>query len=107
LFAEKSIYRSFYGAADVRFGGRVARLLPLLQQLDRPGKLVAIKLITGAFRVGVSKLLVTRTLAEVSGLEAADIAQRFMGYTAASPPIGRPARASVSMPCGASRSRFH
>jgi DNA ligase-1 len=58
-----------------------ARLLPLLQQLDQPGKLVAIKLITGAFRVGVSKLLVTRALAEVSGLEAADLAQRFIGYT--------------------------
>ena len=58
-----------------------ARLLPLLQQLDQPGKLVAIKLITGAFRVGVSKLLVTRALAEVAGLGAGDIAQRFVGYT--------------------------
>jgi DNA ligase 1 len=57
------------------------RLLPLLQGLDQAGQLVAIKLITGAFRVGVSKLLVMRALAEFSGLDAGIIAQRFVGYT--------------------------
>lgn len=39
------------------------------------------KLITGAFRVGVSKLQVTQALAAVSGVEAKRVAQRLMGYT--------------------------
>ena len=59
----------------------VARLLPLLQQLDRASQLVFIKLITGSFRVGVSKLLVTRALAALSGVDAKRIAQRMVGYT--------------------------
>lgn len=37
------------------------------------------KLITGAFRVGVSQQLVTRALAEVGGVEAAALAHRLMG----------------------------
>ncbi len=59
----------------------VAQLLPLLQQLDRRGRLVCIKLITGSFRVGVSRLLVTRALAATSGVDAKRIAQRLVGYT--------------------------
>ncbi len=59
----------------------IFRLLPLLQQLERRGQLVCIKLITGSFRVGVSKLLVTRALATVAGLDAKRIAQRLIGYT--------------------------
>ena len=59
----------------------VARLMPLLQQLDRASQLVFIKLITGSFRVGVSRLLVTRTLAALSGVDAKRIAQRMVGYT--------------------------
>ena len=58
-----------------------AQLLPLLQQLDKPSQLVCIKLITGSFRVGVSKLLVTRALAAVAGIDAKRIAQRLVGYT--------------------------
>ena len=56
-------------------------LMPLLQQLDKPSQLVCIKLITGSFRVGVSKLLVTRALAVVAGIDAKRIAQRLVGYT--------------------------
>ena len=59
----------------------VARLMPLLQQLDRASQLVFIKLITGSFRVGVSRLLVTRALAALSGVDAKRIAQRMVGYT--------------------------
>ena len=59
----------------------VARLMPLLQQLDRASQLVFIKLITGSFRVGVSRLLVTRALAALSGMDAKRIAQRMVGYT--------------------------
>jgi DNA ligase-1 len=58
-----------------------AQLLPLLQQLDQQSRLVCIKLITGSFRVGVSRLLVTRALAAVAGLDAKRIAQRLVGYT--------------------------
>jgi DNA ligase-1 len=57
------------------------RMLPLLLQLDRPGQLVCIKLITGSFRVGVSRLLVTRALSELTGIDAKRIAQRLVGYT--------------------------
>ena len=59
----------------------IARLLPLLQQLDRRGQLVCIKLITGSFRVGVSKLLVTRALATIAGIDPKRVAQRLVGYT--------------------------
>jgi DNA ligase 1 len=59
----------------------VAKLSPLLLQLDRASQLVFIKLITGSFRVGVSRLLVTRALAGLSGIDAKRIAQRMVGYT--------------------------
>ncbi|HSH87620.1 MAG TPA: ATP-dependent DNA ligase [Methylophilus sp.] len=57
------------------------QLTPLLQQLDQRSKLVCIKLITGSFRVGVSKLLVTRALSAVADIDAKRIAQRLVGYT--------------------------
>lgn len=40
------------------------------------------KLIGGGFRVGVSRLLVQRALAQVAGLDATLVAQRMMGWTA-------------------------
>ena len=59
----------------------IIQLLPLLQQLDQRSQLVCIKLITGSFRVGVSRLLVTRALASVANIDAKRIAQRLVGYT--------------------------
>ena len=50
-------------------------------QLDWSGRFALNKLITGGLRVGVSKQLVVRALAEVAGLEATLIAQRMIGYT--------------------------
>ena len=44
-------------------------------------RFVYFKLITGAFRVGVSKLQVTQALAAVGGVDAKLVAQRLMGYT--------------------------
>jgi DNA ligase 1 len=44
-------------------------------------RLVYFKLITGAFRVGVSRLQVTQALATVGGLDPKRVAQRLMGYT--------------------------
>ena len=58
-----------------------AQLWPLLQQLNQCSQLVCIKLITGSFRVGVSRLLVTRALASVANIDAKRIAQRLVGYT--------------------------
>lgn len=49
------------------------------REMDRTERLVWNKLITGAFRIGVSQTLVVRSLAEVSGLPAATIAHRLMG----------------------------
>ena len=45
-------------------------------------RLVYFKLITGGFRVGVSRLQVTQALAAVAGVDAKRVAQRLMGYTA-------------------------
>jgi DNA ligase-1 len=49
------------------------------REMDDAQRFVWNKLITGEFRVGVSQLLVTRALAEVSGIEAAVISHRLMG----------------------------
>ena len=57
------------------------RLPALWAQLDQPSLMVCIKLITGSFRVGVSKLLVTRALAAMAGLDSKRVAQRLVGYT--------------------------
>lgn len=50
-------------------------------ELDTAGRFLLTKLIGGGFRVGVSKLLVQRALAEQAGLDAKLVAQRMMGYT--------------------------
>ncbi len=57
------------------------RLPALWAQLDQPSLMVCIKLITGSFRVGVSKLLVTRALAALADLDSKRVAQRLVGYT--------------------------
>lgn len=57
------------------------RLPQLWQRLDRPSLMLCLKLITGSFRVGVSKLLVTRALAQLCDLDPKRVAQRLVGYT--------------------------
>ncbi len=47
--------------------------------MDRPQRFVWNKLISGAFRVGVSQQLVTRALGKVQGVEPAVVAHRLMG----------------------------
>lgn len=49
------------------------------QNLNREQRFVFNKLITGAFRVGVSQKLTMRALAEVSGVAQASMAHRMMG----------------------------
>lgn len=59
----------------------VDRLRDYFAELDDQARFVCGKLITGNFRVGVSRLLVTRALAAVSGVDGKQIAQRLVGYT--------------------------
>ncbi|MGI9024712.1 MAG: ATP-dependent DNA ligase [Burkholderiaceae bacterium] len=50
-------------------------------ELDTAERFLLTKLIGGGFRVGVSKLSVTRALATVSGIDPKIVAHRLMGYT--------------------------
>ena len=60
---------------------QMARIEAAWDELDAPGRFLLTKLIGGGFRVGVSKLLVQRALAEHAGLDAKLLAQRLMGWT--------------------------
>jgi DNA ligase-1 len=60
-------------------GRQKADVLAAWQSLDARQRFVWNKLITGAFRVGVSQLLVVRALAEVSKLPTDTVAHRLMG----------------------------
>ena len=61
--------------------------------LEAPDRLVYFKLITGSFRVGVSRLQVTQALAATAGLDPKQVAQRLIGYTAIG---GQPAAADYA-----------
>ncbi|MEM8885058.1 MAG: ATP-dependent DNA ligase [Planctomycetota bacterium] len=58
---------------------RRARVRELWSGLDATQRLLCNKLLTGGFRVGVSRALVTRALGRVAGLDPAVIAHRLMG----------------------------
>ncbi|HVJ72574.1 MAG TPA: ATP-dependent DNA ligase [Casimicrobiaceae bacterium] len=58
-----------------------ARLIGYWNELDWNGRFLLIKLIGGGFRVGVSRLLVTRALAAHASVDAKTVAQRVIGYT--------------------------
>ena len=57
------------------------RLAAAWDELDAAGRFLSIKLIGGGFRVGVSRLLVQRAVAEQAGLDAKLVAQRLVGWT--------------------------
>jgi len=57
-----------------------ARLYDYWRELPTDARFTLNKLLTGAFRVGVSRRLVTRALAEVADIEAARVAHRLMGH---------------------------
>src|SRR4029453_13810666 len=57
------------------------RLRAYADELDGSERFLLIKLIGGGFRVGVSRLLVTRALALHSGLDPKVVAERMIGYT--------------------------
>lgn len=50
-------------------------------ELETRERFLLIKLIGGGFRVGVSKLLVTRALSAMAGIDSKLVAQRLMGWT--------------------------
>lgn len=60
---------------------QAARLRDAFDRLDPTGRLLLVKLIGGGLRVGVSKLLVQRALAQHAGIDAKAVAQRMMGWT--------------------------
>ena len=68
------------------------------RQLAVDERLVYFKLMTGSFRVGVSRLQVTQALAAVGGLDPKRVAQRLMGYTHIS---GQPSAADYAVLIGA------
>jgi DNA ligase-1 len=81
---------------------QAARVAAYWDELDSAGRFLLNKLIGGSFRVGVSKLLVQRALAEGSGVDAKLVAQRMMGYTdgRATPSAERFARLTASAEVG-------
>lgn len=58
-----------------------AALLGYWDELDWRERFLFVKLIGGGFRVGVSRLLVTRALAAIAAVDSKLIAQRLMGWT--------------------------
>jgi DNA ligase-1 len=58
-----------------------AALFSYWDQLETRERFLLIKLIGGGFRVGVSKLLVTRALSAIAAVDSKLIAQRLMGWT--------------------------
>lgn len=58
-----------------------AQLADWWDELDTAERFLLTKLIGGGFRVGVSKLSVTRALATLSGVDPKIVAHRLMGYT--------------------------
>ncbi len=58
---------------------RKPRILAAWDSLETTERFVFNKLITGGFRMGVSRKLMTRALAQATGLDEADLAHRLMG----------------------------
>ena len=59
---------------------RIQAVLEAWTELTREECFLFVKLVGGGLRVGVSKLLLTRALAQCAGLDAKTIATRLMGY---------------------------
>jgi DNA ligase-1 len=57
-----------------------AALFTYWNELDTQERFLLAKLISGSFRVGVSRLLVIRALSELAGVDKKIIAQRMMGW---------------------------
>jgi DNA ligase-1 len=69
------------GWRDLDAPAQTEALRHAFDELDTLGRFLLIKLIGGGFRVGVSRLLVQRALADHAGIDAKRVAERMMGYT--------------------------
>lgn len=59
---------------------RLQAVMQCWSELSRDERFLFVKLVGGGLRVGVSKLLVTRALAQITGVDAKTLATRLMGY---------------------------
>ena len=83
---------------------QLQRVLNDWQELDADERFLHVKLIGGGLRVGVSRLLVQRAIAQAFGLDAKVVAHRMMGYTdARQPPDAQRWRALVEPGVDAAR----
>jgi DNA ligase 1 len=73
------VHEELLPLADAEENERKRRVVAAWGRMSPEQTFVWNKLLTGAFRVGLSQLLVTRALAKVSGVPAATIAHRLMG----------------------------
>ena len=80
---------------------QLARIEAAWDELDAAGRFLLMKLIGGGFRVGVSKLLVQRALAEHAGLDPKLLAQRLVGWTDARATPSAARWAELVAPAGA------
>lgn len=76
---QKAVEESILPLRDLDAVEREKAVCRLWDEMDHRQCLVFNKLITGGLRVGVSRTLVTRALAELSGVENAVMAHRLMG----------------------------
>jgi len=76
------------------------RLATYWAGLDAASRFLFVKLIGGGLRVGVSKLLVQRALAQHAGLDAKLLAQRLVGWTDASATPSAARFAALLAPAG-------
>jgi DNA ligase-1 len=67
------------GLHDVPLEDRKPRILDAWDQLDATERFLFNKLITGGFRIGVSRKLMTRALAQATGQDEAVLAHKLMG----------------------------
>lgn len=87
---------------------QLARVREDWRCLDEAERFLYVKLIGGGLRVGVSRLLVQRALAEAHGLAPALVAHRMMGYTdARQAPDAARFRALVAPDTGGPRQGVH
>jgi len=67
------------GLHEVSLADRKPRILDAWDQLDTTERFLFNKLITGGFRIGVSRKLMTRALAQATGQDEAVLAHKLMG----------------------------
>lgn len=80
---------------------RIAAVQSCWNELTATERFLFVKLVGGGFRVGVSKLLVTRALAELAVLDAKLVATRMMGFADASnQPTAEQFNALLAAPAG-------